>query len=201
MVAHPHLGVQPQAVARAGVGHPFLRLAEGQGVLGQHVHDDPAVGHAGGLLGMGAQQVLEHFHQHARSALKKRLPVLGPRGHRTAGGVHPPGELGVFHQLLQRPAFKLAERHLPQVLQFDLAHAGEQHVRRLGGPQQGAGEHQRYLRVAELRFQLLQLGAALGAQGQVGAAAYVQPLQVPGGQAMADQMEFVIFHGVSHFPY
>ena len=40
------------------------------------------------------------------------------------------------------------------------------------------------------------LGAALVAQGQVAAAANVQPLQIARRQAVADQMQFIIFHGI-----
>lgn len=125
MIPHPHLGVQAHAVARARVGHPLLRLAEGQGVLGQHVHDNAAVGHAGGLLGVGAQHVLKHLHQHRRRAVEEHLPVLRARGHRAARRVHPLGKLRVLHQLLHGAALKLAKGHLPQVVQLDLPHAGK----------------------------------------------------------------------------
>ena len=42
-------------------------------------------------------------------------------------------------------------------------------------------------------FQLLQLGAALRAQGQVCAAADIAAIQVALGQAVADQMQFILF--------
>ena len=194
MIPHPHLGVQAHAVARARVGHPLLRLAEGQGVLGQHVHDNAAVGHAGGLLGVGAQHVLKHLHQHRRRAVEEHLPVLRARGHRAARRVHPLGKLRVLHQLLHGSALKLAKGHLPQVVQLNLPHAGKQNLRRLGGALHRAGEHQRHDRIVKILFQRFQLGAALVAQGQVAAAANVQPLQIARRQAVADQMQFIIFH-------
>ena len=94
-------------------------------MLRQHVHDDTAVGHAGGLLGVGLEHVLEHLHQHGRGAVEEHLPVLGTLGHRTAGRVHPLGEFRVLHQLLQGLALKLAKGHLPQIVQLDLPHTGE----------------------------------------------------------------------------
>ena len=46
---------------------------------------------------------------------------------------------------------------------------------------------------AEKRFQL---GAALGAERQIAAAADVKPLQVALRQAVPDQVKLIIFHGM-----
>ena len=68
-----------------------------------------------------------------------------------------------------------------------------QHFRCLLGAQHGGAEHKRNIRILELGFQLLQLGTALRAQGQVCAAADIAAIQVALGQAVADQMQFIIF--------
>ena len=145
-------------------------------MLGQHIHDNAAVGHASGLLGMGAQHILKHLHQHRGRAVEKHLPVLGTLGHRAARRVHPLGKLRVLYQLLHGAALKLAKGHLAQVVQLNLPHAREQNLRRLGGALHRAGEHQRHLGVIKILHQRFQLGAALIAQRQVAAAANVQPL-------------------------
>ena len=85
-------------------------------MLGQHAHDHAAVGDAGGLLGVGAQHILEQLHQHVAGALVKGGAALGTLGDFLAGGVHPAGKGGVFHQLVQRLALKNAKSHLAQVL-------------------------------------------------------------------------------------
>ena len=193
VVAHPHFGVQAQAVATAGVGHPFLRLVLRQNVVGHHVHDHAAVGDAGSFLGMGAQLVFKQLHQHHVGAVVEGFAVLGTIGVGAAGGVHPLGKLRVLDQFSDGAVFKLAKVHLPQVLQNRELGVGKQHFRCLLGAQHGGAEHKRNIRILELGFQLLQLGAALRAQGQVCAAADIAAIQVALGQAVADQMQFIIF--------
>ena len=184
---------QAQAVATAGVGHPFLRLVLRQNVVGHHVHDHAAVGDAGSFLGMGAQLVFKQLHQHHVGAVVEGFAVLGTIGVGAAGGVHPLGKLRVLDQFSDGAVFKLAKVHLPQVLQNRELGVGEQHFRCLLGAQHGGAEHKRNIRILELGFQLLQLGAALRAQGQVCAAADIAAIQVALGQAVADQMQFIIF--------
>ena len=142
---------------------------------------------------MGAQHILEHFHQHFAGALVEGDAILGSLRHGMAGGVDPPGKLRVMDQLLHLAVLKFAETHLPQILQLQLAHAGEQQVGALSGPQHRADKHQWHRRVGKALFQPGQLGASLVAQRQVGAAADITPLQIPGGETMADEMQFVVF--------
>ena len=88
---------------------------------------------------------------------------------------------------------------LPQVVDGELmGRPGEKDVRRLDGPQHRRGKHGVHHRVVEPRLQLGQLGPALVAQGQVGAAADVAALQVAGGQAVADQMQLKGLHAKTH---
>ena len=155
-------------------------------MLAEHIHNHAAVGHAGGFLGVGAQHILKHLHQHRGRAVEEHLPVLRTLGHGAAGGIHPLGKLGVLHQLLHGAALKLAKGHLPQVIQLNLPHAGKQNLRRLGGALQRAGKHQRHLRIVKILFQCFQLGAALVTQRQIAAAANVQPLQVSLRQTVAE---------------
>ena len=96
-------------------------------------------------------------------------------------------------QLLHLAVLKFAETHLPQILQLQLAHAGKQQVGALFRPQHRADEHQRHLRVGKTLFQPGQLGAALVAQRQIGAAADITAFQIPGGEPVADEMQFVVF--------
>ena len=84
----------------------------GNGVLGQHIHQHAAVGHAGGLGGAGFHHKLKHLHQHLTAALIKGHAVLSALGHGFAGGVHPGGEFRVLDQLGHGLALKLAEIHL-----------------------------------------------------------------------------------------
>ena len=101
----------------------------------------------------------------------------------------------VVHQLPDGLAVKHAKAGLPQILQFvQVSRMGKQQLRGLYGAGQRRGEHGVYLRVGKAVFQLLQPGAALVAQGQVGAAAQVQAGKVALGQAVADEMQFVGFH-------
>ena len=155
-------------------------------MLGQHAHDDAAVGDAGGLLGVAAQQVFKQLQQHVAGALVKGGTALGTLGHLLAVGVHPAGKGGVLDQLFQRLALKHAEGHLPQILQRNLMHAGIEQVCRLYRPLQRRGEHHRDLRVGVLLFQRQQPGLALVAQRQIGAAADVAALQVAGSQSVTD---------------
>ena len=164
-----------------------------QNVVGHHVHDHAAVGDAGSFLGMGAQLVFKQLHQHHVGAVVEGFAVLGTIGVGAAGGVHPLGKLRVLDQFSDGAVFKLAKVHLPQVLQNRELGVGEQYFRCLLGAQHGGAEHKRNIRILELGFQLLQLGAALRAQGQVCAAADIAAIQVALGQAVADQMQFIIF--------
>jgi len=123
----------------------------------------------------------------------EHLPVLRARGHRAARRVHPLGKLRVLDQFSDGAVFKLAKVHLPQVLQNRELGVGKQHFRCLLGAQHGGAEHKRNIWILELGFQLLQLGTALRAQGQVCAAADIAAIQVALGQAVADQMQFIIF--------
>ena len=70
----------------------------------------------------------------------------------------------------------------------------EQDGRGLHCTHQRGGEYRVHLRVHKALAQLLQLCAALLAQGQVGAAADIKPLQVALGDAVADQMQLKGFH-------
>ena len=72
---------------------------------------------------------------------------------------------------------------------------GEQDVGSFHRTQQRGGKHGVYLWVVEPLLQVSQLGASLVAQGQVGAAADVQALQVARGYAVADEMKLEGFHG------
>ena len=192
MVAHPHGGVQPDAVAGAGVGHPVFGAALGQGVAGQHIHDNPAVGHAGGLPDMIFNHKLEQFHQHPFGAPGKSRAALGALGHCVARRVHPGRKGRVFRKFGDLTALKFAEIHLPQIAQRNLPHAGEQDVRRFGRAQQRRGENQLDRRIGEIPLERGELGAAFVAQRQVGAGADIPAFEVAGRQAVADQVKFEV---------
>ena len=72
---------------------------------------------------------------------------------------------------------------------------GKQDVGGLYRTQQRGGKHGVHLWVVEPLLQVSQLGASLVAQGQVGAAANVQALQVARSYAVADEMKLEGFHG------
>ena len=128
-----------------------------------------------------------------RSAKARRLSA--PGGHRLLRGVHPSGKIRVARQLLRGLALKDAEPHLPQILQLDSAHAGEQDLRRLLGAQQRRDEHHRRRRVGELRLQCLQIGAAFGAQRHIAAAADIASFEVPFRQTVPDDVQFCVVQG------
>ena len=128
------------------------------------------------------------------------LGRLGTLGHIAGAGGDPLLEVLVMDQLLYGLIFKLAETGFPQVMDGEgVGSIGEQDVGSFHRTQQRRGEHGVHLRILEPLLQLVQLGAALVAQGQVGAAADVQALQVAGGHAMADEMKLECFHGKDLF--
>ena len=102
----------------------------------------------------------------------------------------------VVHELLYGAALKLAKTGLPQIVHRKLVGSpGKQDVGGFHRTQQRGGKHGVYLRIGEPLLQVSQLGASLVAQGQVGAAADVQALQVARGYAVADEMKLEGFHG------
>ena len=154
------------------------------------------MGHAGGLGNVHADHVLKQLHKAVGAAGVELLgglcalrQIAGTRG-------DPLFEVLVLHKLLHRSALKLAKAGFPQIVHRKLVGSpGEQDVGGLHRTQQRRGKHGVYLRVGEPLLQVSQLGASLVAQGQVGAAADVQALQVARGYAVADEMKFEGFHG------
>ena len=148
-------------------------------MLRQHVHDDTAVGHAGGLLGVGLEHVLEHLHQHGRGAVKEHLPVARHPGARVrlVGSIHWANS-GSFTNCCRGLPSNLPKAISRKSCSSICRTPGNQYLRCLGGAQHRAGKHQRHLRVAKILFQRFQLGAALRTQGQVAAAANIQAFQV-----------------------
>ena len=99
-------------------------------------------------------------------------------------------------EILHRESLKLAKTGFPQVVHRKLVGSpGKQDVGGFHRTQQRGGKNGVYLRVDEPLLQVCQLGAALVAQGQVGAAADVQALQIARRHAVADEMKLEGFHG------
>ena len=154
------------------------------------------MGHAGGLGNVHADHVLKQLHKAVGTAGVELLgglctlrQIAGARG-------DPLFEVLVVDEILHRAPLKLAKTGLPQIVHRKLVGSpGEQDVGGLHRTQQGGGENSIYLRVGEPLLQVSQLGAALVAQGQVGAAADVQALQVARRYAVADEMKLEGFHG------
>ena len=153
------------------------------------------MGHAGGLGHIHADHILEQLHQAFGAAGVELVGGLGPLGHIAGAGGDPLFEVLIVHQFLHGLVLKLAEARLPQVVDGEgVLCVREQDVRRFHRAQQGRGEHGVHLRVLEPLLQLGQLGTALVAQRDVGAAADVKALQVAGGHAVADEMKLKGFH-------
>ena len=131
------------------------------------------MGHAGGLGNVHADHVLKQLHQAVGAAGVELLgglcalrQIAGTRG-------DPLFEVLVLHKFLHRSALKLAKAGFPQIVHRKLVGSpGEQDVGGLHRTQQRGGK-----------------------QGQVGAAADVQALQVARGYAVADEMKLEGFHG------
>ena len=130
------------------------------------------------------------------------LGGLGSFGHEAGAGGDPLLEVLILDQLLDGAVLENAEARLPQVVDRELmGRVGEEDVRRFHRAHQRRGENSVHLRILEPLLQVGQLGASLVAQGDVRAAADVQPLQVAGRDAVADEMQLKCFHRQKHLDF
>ena len=153
------------------------------------------MGHTSGLGHVHADHILKQLEQAFGAAGVELLGGLSPLRHKAGTRGDPLFKVLVVHQFLHGLVLEFAKARLPQIVhRKGVGRVGEQDVGRFHRTQHGRGEHGVHLGVLKAFLQFGQLGTALVAQRDVGAAADVQALQVAGGHAVTDEMKFKCFH-------